>query len=162
MEQNNYTGKILAEWHFPEFTKHDKSHRWYWIMFAIALVLLIIAMITKNFLFAVIIVMFVVIVLLQDRKEPSELIIHIMETGIRVDEKFLLYKDIRNFFILYEPPTISNLFIRPKNKLTPALNIPLVDQNPMKIRELLINFLPEDLETEEEPTSDFLARILKL
>ncbi len=162
MEETIDRGNLLIQWHFTEFEKKDRTIAWYIVMLVLAIFFLIIAIITSNFLFAVIIVMSVVIVILHDKKESIEKEIRIFESGFEIDNKFFNYKDINNFFIIYEPPVISNLFIRPKNKLTPTLNIPLVEQNPLKIRDILITFVQEDVEAEEEPTSDYLSRLLKL
>lgn len=162
MDQFIDKGQVILNWHFQEFEKPERGPVWYIVMFALAIGLLIYSIIFSNFLFAVVIVMFVVIVLMHDRKVPSELEIKIMDAGIEIGDKFFQYKDLKEFFIIYEPPVISNLFIRPKNKMTPTFNIPLLDQNPIKVREILMQFLDEDVNAEEEPTSDFLARLLKL
>jgi len=155
-------GQVILNWHFQEFEKHDRSPLWYFIMFGISIALLVVSVITSNFLFAVIIVMFVVMILIQDKKIPAEIEIKIMDAGIEIGNKFFQYRDLKEFFIVYEPPILSNLFIRPKNKLTPTFNIPLLDQNPLKVRDTLLEFLSEDIDADEEPTSDFLSRLMKL
>lgn len=155
-------GKTLIRWHFPEFEQPDRSLSWYVVLFIIFIALLIHSFITSNFLFAIIIVMVVVILFLHQRKDPIELEIKITEAGIEIGDKFYAYKELDKFFIIYEPPEISNLYIEFKSNLKPDLSIPLKDQNPIKVRDIIIDFLVEDVDKEEEPTGDFLTRWLKL
>lgn len=154
-------GKTLIKWHFPEFEQPERSTSWYIVLFIIFAALLIYSIVTLNFLFAIIIVMVVVILFLHQRKDPIELEIKITEAGVEIGNKFYVYKELDKFFIIYEPPEISNLYIEFKSNLKPDLSIPLREQNPIKVRDILIDFLAEDIDKEEEPTSDFLTRWLK-
>jgi hypothetical protein len=154
-------GKVLIKWHFPEFEQPERTLSWYIILFIIFGALLTYSVLTLNFLFAIIVVMIVVILFLHQRKDPLELEIKIMEAGIEIGDKFYAYKDLDKFFIIYEPPEISNLYIEFKSNLKPDLSIPLKDQNPVKVRDILMDFLLEDIDKEEEPTADFLTRWLK-
>ncbi|MDD3284073.1 MAG: hypothetical protein PHZ07_00585 [Patescibacteria group bacterium] len=161
MEQKIEKGKTLAQWHFPEFEPHDRNLLWYILLFVIATTFVIYSIITINFLFAVIVVMVVIILLMQNRKNPQEMEISIKEAGIDIGEKFYHYNNIKDFFIIYQPPEISNLYLELKNGFKTRLSIPLKNQNPVKTRDILLTFLEENLEREEEPTSDLLSRMLK-
>lgn len=154
-------GKTLAQWHFQESEKPERPVSWYVILSLISIALLIYSVVTSNFLFAVIVIMTIVILFLNQRKRSIELEIKITEAGIEMGEKFYAYKDLDKFSIVYEPPKISNLYLELKSRLKPILSIPLKKQNPVKIRDILINFLSENIDREEEPTSDFLTRWLK-
>jgi hypothetical protein len=155
-------GKTLIKWHFPEFEQPNRSTFWYIVLFVIFAALLVSSVVTLNFLFAIIIVMVVVILFLHQRKDPIELEIKITEAGIEIGDKFYAYKDLDKFFIIYEPPEVSNLYIEFKSNLKPDLSIPLKEQNPITVRDMLIDFLVEDVDKEEEPIADFLTRWLKL
>ncbi len=154
-------GQTLIKWHFPEFEKPERSMSWYIVMLTIFVALLIYSTVTLNFLFAIIIIMVVIILFLHQRKDPLELEIKITEAGIEIGEKFYAYKDLDKFFIIYEPPEISNLYLEFKNKLKPSLSIPLKKENPIKVRDILIDFLAENVDQEDEPSSDSLTRWLK-
>ncbi len=106
--------------------------------------------------------MIIVILILQERKDAIEIDISIMDAGIQIGEKFYKYKDINNFFIIYEPPTISNLYIQMKTRLSPRINIPLGEQNPIKIRDILMNFINEDVDIDDEPFEDYMSKVLKI
>jgi hypothetical protein len=73
-----------------------------------------------------------------------------------------MYKEMKNFFVIYEPPQVSMVFIILKNRAKPRISIPLNGQNPVKVRDLLLNFVEEDLDKDDEPGSDYLIRALKL
>ncbi len=155
-------GKTFYSWHFPEFEKQVRSSAWYISVAVLTLIFLFLAFLDNNFLFAVIIVMAVVIIFLQSGKEPQDLKIEITEGGVKIEDKIYPYKDINKFFIIYEPPQISNLYLDLKSNLKPRVTIPLMNQNPVNIRDTLLLFLDEDVEKNDEPASDYLTRVLKL
>ncbi len=124
--------------------------------------LLLWALYTLNILFAVIIILFVGIIYSQTKKPPIEVEIKIFEDGIRIGNRFYKYKEINKFWLIYEPPTVKNLYLEFKNKLRPVLPIPLEKQNPIKIRQILLKYIDEDLEKDEEPFSEIIGRRLKI
>ena len=155
-------GEVLAAWEFPEYTKIKRNKSWYIFFVIITISILIYSYFTENPLFAIIIILFTVIYTIIERKEPREAQITILEDGIIIDNKFIDYKEIKNFYIIYHPPTIKNLYLQPKNQLKPRLALPLEKQNPVEIREILLKYIDEDLEKEEIPTSEGISRLLKL
>ena len=164
MEDKNQIekGNTLLSWHFPEFETYERGPIWYIIFFIIGGALILYSILTVNFLFAVIVVMVTIIILLGHRKEPSEIDIDITEAGLEIGDKFYMYKEIKSFFIIYEPPHVMTLFIQLKSSTKPRLSIPLNGQNPVKVRDILLTFIAEDVEKDDEPGSDFLTRALKL
>ncbi len=161
-EKNIDLGKTLIEWQFPERPKTERSKAWYLTLIIIGGLLFTWALITLNFLFALIVVICAFILLFQQKKETSLLNFRISDSGIQVGQKFYPYKNLDNFWILYEPPVIKNLYFEFKSKIIPRLGIPLEQMNPVKIRKILLDYLDEDLSKENEPSSDTLARWLKL
>lgn len=164
MENDNQIekGNNLLSWHFPEFETYERTTTWYIVFFILAGALLVYAVLMTDFLFAVIIVMSSIIILLWHRKEPVELDINIMEAGIEIGNKFYMYKEIKSFFIIYEPPQVTTLFVQLRTNTKPRISIPLNGQNPVKVRDILLNFLEEDVDKNDEPGSDYLIRALKL
>ena len=155
-------GKELAKWDFAEYTKPERGKSWYFWFFAIVILLLIYSLTTVNFLFAVIIIIAAIILLMRGRNEPSQINFAITEDGIEIENKFHEYDAIRNFYIIYKPPEIKNLYIEFKSVTKPRLIIPLGNQNPLKIREILTKYIDENLEKEEEPASEAFRKVLKL
>jgi hypothetical protein len=161
MLQENY-GKILIVWNFSEFIKYKRSQGWYIFMAIMTIGLLLFAIFTNNFLFAVIIIIFSIILILFDLKEPILIKFQIFERGIQVAEKFYFWRELENFWIIYQVPGIKNLYFKFQNFIKPNLTIPLENQNPVRIREILLKYLKEDLEQKDESFSDHLGKILKI
>ncbi len=148
-------------WSFPEYNKYDKKFSWYFSMITLGLLFIIYAIWTKNFLFAIIIILIAVILFLNDKQEPIDIEIELNKNGVRLGSKFYSYKDFDNFWIIYKRD-VKNLYFSFKSWAKFDLSIPLEDQNPIRIRKFLLKYLKEDLKKENEPTSEALGRMLKL
>ncbi|MFH1187295.1 MAG: hypothetical protein V1688_00350 [bacterium] len=155
-------GEVFANWSFPEYIKYEHSRRWYVWFCILMLGLLIFSLASLNFLFAVIIIIFAVVVFLHDTKEPMRVDFYIGEKGIFLGRKFFDYKELKTFWLIYEPKEVKNLYFCQKGFIKPLISIPLSDQNPLKIRDFLLQYLEEDLEKEEEPASEQFGRRFKI
>ena len=154
-------GKVFFLWKFSEFTKHERGKNWYIIAGIVALLLLVYSAFSANLLFALVIIIFILVILMFQRN-TDEVEFQIHEDGISVNRNFYDYKDIKNFFIIYEPPQVKTLYFEPKSLFSPRIPIPFKDQDPVKIREVLLGYLEEDLDQENEPLSDQISRLFKL
>ena len=155
-------GKVFAKWNFPEFTKYERSKAWYFWMTFLVVLLLAYSVITINFLFAVIIIIAAITYLLIYRHDPEYVTFSIREDGLEDDERFFPFEAIKSFYIIYQPPEVKTLFFEFKSLIKPRLAIPLENQNPVEIRKILLKYLEEDLEKEDEPFSEGLGRMFKL
>lgn len=86
----------------------------------------------------------------------------ITEDGLLINDKLIEYKDLHQFYIIYYPPEIKNLYFRPKGNLKQRITIPLMDQDPVLVREALLKYLDENLEREETPASEAITKLFKL
>jgi len=161
-EETQDHGQSLAKWNFPEFIKTERSKSWYFVAFVIFAFLLIYALVTVNFLFAVIIIISAIIIVMRNRTEPEQVTVELTEDGLAVDNKFYDYDAVRYFYILYKPPELKNLYFEFKAVTKPRLIVPLENQNPLEIRDILNQYLTENLEKEEEPASEALRKLFKL
>lgn len=159
--ESNY-GDMLAIWEFPEFIKHTRSKLWYISFTIVFLALLTYSYFSNNLLFAIILVIFAVLYLSSVKDDPVTMETAITEAGIFIGSKFIPYEDLENFYIIYYPPEIKNLYFEPKNMFKHRIVIPLETQNPVHLREILLRYLDEDIEKEEIPASEGIAKILKL
>ncbi len=161
-ETNKDYGKLLLSWEFPEFEQHQKTKSWYIWALIISGVLLIWAIATANFLFALIIIMVAAIVAISTVKKPAPMDFKIFEDGIFIGEKYYDYKKLKSFWLVYNPPEVKKLYLEFKTSIRPEISIPLKDTNPLKVRKILLEYLDEDLTKEDESTSDQIQRLLKL
>ncbi len=156
-------GDEIISWQVPEYEKHERNKSWYILAGVIGLLFLIYAIYTKNFLFAVIIIVVALIIILHDSREPDLIKVSITDEGMIVGRKFYDYDEIKNFSIVYKPKQeVRNLYFEFKSALRQRLSIPLGDMNPLSIRENLLKYLPEDLDRTDQPLSEGLAKMFKL
>ena len=155
-------GKILASWSVSEYEKHERSLAWYIAAGVLGFALFVWAIFTFNYLFALIIVLFSAIVYLRATSDPNMVKFLITAKGVRIGRREYQYKDIDRFWIIYDPPDVKKLYLAFKRSLAPRVMVPLKNQNPVKIREILLDFLFEDLEKEDEPMSEVIGRFAKL
>ena len=145
-----------------EHEEYTKGKWWYISFIIISIGLLIYAILDKNYTFAIILILFLLLYTFHEKTETRTFDINITEDGILINDKIVEYKNIDHFYIIYHPPMIKKLYLQPKSVLQHRITIPLEDINPVELREILLMYLEEDLEKEEEPTSESLTKILKL
>jgi len=156
-------GEPFASWQAPEYEKHDRSKLWYILASIIVLLLLLFSFFTVNFLFAVIIIIAAIIIILHDSREPAMVDINLTDEGVIIGRRFYDYDEFKDFSIVYKPRReVKNLYFEFKNSLRHRLSIPLLNMNPLSIRENLLKYLAEDLERTDEPLSEGLAKMFKL
>jgi hypothetical protein len=81
--------------------------------------------------------------------------------GIAVNRAFYPYSHLKSFWIFYDPPSLQELSIKSKKVLGGRyLRIPLESEDPVKIREVLLKFLPE--KREEQGLASVFAKIIGL
>lgn len=155
-------GKTLFTWNFSEYIEYERSTGWH-VMFIVLLGAgIIYAIVIANFLFALFLILFGVIVGLQLRRPPLQVEFTISENGIGIGTRFYDWDDIRNFRIVYKPPEIKRLYIDVKNIFSLDFSVPLEDQTPDEIRKILKKYLKEDTEKKEETLIDGISRWLKI
>ena len=82
-----------------------------------------------------------------------------MPKGLKIDENIYAFDHLKSFWIFYDPPEIKFLSIESKKIFMPRIIIPIADENPNKIREFLLKYLPEI--EQRESLIDILARRLR-
>lgn len=161
--QGPYRGKVRMQWVFPEHENHRRSPAWYVVVGLVSTAFFVYAIYDGNFLFALMIILIGFIFYTQYRNDPLNIPFIIYENGVQLGDTFYVYRELQDFAVVYEPPAVKRLYIRSKKMiLRGELSIPLLDQDPVKVRKLLLDYLSEDLEREEESPSDTAARTLKI
>ncbi|HAO52792.1 TPA: hypothetical protein DCQ85_05020 [Candidatus Magasanikbacteria bacterium] len=163
LAENPNVGEILHEWSVPEYDQHERNTTWYVIMGVFGVILLAYSLFTSNFLFSLILVLFIVIIFLQSHQEPIIIPFRITDLGVIINDRFYLYSELSNFYIIYNPEeNLKIVYIETLGNFTPKLRVPLMDMDPNEIRITLRSFIDEDLEKEEEPLSDMIGRKWRL
>lgn len=155
-------GRVLLAWETWEFPPVERSTKWYVLAGLIGLGMLIFAMLTRNFVFALIIIMFAVIMLMRDLRKPERVRVALTSEGVVFNNEFYPYGDIKDFSVIYEPPAVSNLYLGFNGRFSPLVSIPLDDSDPNEVRSQLLPFVFENLDRDGESLTDILGRVYKL
>ncbi|PIT87641.1 MAG: hypothetical protein COU31_01660 [Candidatus Magasanikbacteria bacterium CG10_big_fil_rev_8_21_14_0_10_40_10] len=155
-------GEIKFNWKIREYEKVDRDQRWLIVMLVLAGLLVFFGLWSQNYLFVLLIVLFGIIMWLHTKQDPLEIDFSITQTGIMIGDKFYRFSEIKDFWLIYNPPEVKTLYLGFNRAFAHRLHIPLLDVDPQPIREYLNQFLEENMEEEEEPLSDKLARVFRL
>lgn len=151
---------IIISWTAPEYQHQEKSGAWYFGLFSISGLLILWSILTKNFLFTLIVAMTTVIIYLLNQRGPEMLDIAITPDGVKINDRLYSYdEDLRKFWIVYKPTEGVKTLNLDQKGLRPTLVLQLENQNPLRIREILLKYLEEDV-TREEGNIDKLSRAL--
>lgn len=157
-EEQKNKKEVLASWTTPEFIHYEKSPGWFIVFILIAAAFLIAALLMKNYIFGLLVLLASFLIYTQALKKPPEIKITISQEGVFIQNALYAYKDLKSFW-LFENPEIMALSLESKKILSPHISIPLARQSPEKIRQFLIQFIPE--KKQEESVIDSITRHLK-
>lgn len=155
-------GDILVNWEVDEYPHHERSRAWYVLTGLIGIGLIVYAVLTSNFLFAIIILMSAVIMMLSLFTKPDKIPVIITSTGIVIGDMYYDFQSIRDFSIVYDPPDVKLLYLDFFALTHPMLSVPLEDIDPNIVRESLLPFCLENFKRNEENLTDLVRRLYKL
>ena len=124
-----------------EFT--EKTMGWYVVAGIVALTLVVAALVVKNFLFALFLVLAVVVLILTTRRRPRVVEFRIDESGIRMGNIGWPYDQIESFTFHTRPGRLDHLVLRRKVAFNPFVHIPIDDRLAVKAKTALAARLPE-------------------
>lgn len=160
MEQSN--NEPTFSWTYYEYHPHERGRLWWILFWIVSLGLVVYAGLTQNFLFAVIILIFDIIILYRHYQKPEPIECEIYDHGVVLGEQYLPWKNIKKFWIVYDPPEVKRLYFTYDSVLRPHSSISFNEVNPIELRNFLKQYVIEDLDREDEHFSDTLGRILKI
>lgn len=155
-------GDGLMAWEIDEYAHHQRSKLWYIAGGVIGVLLIIYAIVTANFLFAVIVLMIAIITLISTFKKADRIPVIITTTGVVIGNNYYDYKFLKDFSIVYNPPDIKVLYLDFVSTWQPVIGIPLEETNPLEVREHLLPYCIENLQRTEESLTDVTRRLYKL
>ncbi len=155
-------GEILMDWEFPEFTRHDRGRAWYLAYAIITIGLIVFGVLSRNYTFAMLLVLLTLVIIIRLRRDPLPVHFAIRDEGIEVGNNFYAWREMKEFWIIYRPPTVKKIYFIFKSGLRPEIDVALGDQNPVQVRQYLSERLLENATREEEPAGDQISRVLKI
>lgn len=150
--------RFFLEWQTEEFSYYEKSKTWFifggFLFFLVVGYFVIEKQITTSLTF----LLLGLTIYIFSLKKPRNIKCRIENYQITADTSSYSYRDIESFWIFYEPPDFKVISLKLKKPYLPLIQIPLGDEDPIRIRKILLEFLHE--EEQEESFSDRMARFL--
>ena len=157
IEERNNT---LLEWQGPEYEHYPKEKRWYLVASLILSAIIIYALVNNSPIMAITFVLIGIVGYIQLEKTPRVLNFKITHDGIIAGNELYDFDNIESFWIFYEPPHTKILSLRIDALLAPYIHIPVHQIDPVKLREVLLDFIPEK---KQRPTMiDTIERLLHI
>lgn len=152
----------VLEWTFPEFTVYERGRWWYLTFFIVGTLMILLAILSGTYTAIPVVILAGFILILRFRRHPADVHVRITELGIEVGGMFTRWDDLKEFWIIYRPPEIKKLYVAFKLTIRQPFSIELGSLNPLKVRQALAEFLPENVDEERETAGDQLLRFFKL
>lgn len=149
----------FLSWEAPEFTYRKKKADWYWALGLIIVAGIILAIIDKNFLLGVLVILAGGLVFFFSQKKPDTISVELSNQGIKMNESFYTYEKIDSFWITGNDEGWQ-LMIHIHRIASPLVTLPIPDDiNPVALREALLDYLPEQekIEPWSHRMSDYIG-----
>lgn len=150
---------IAFAWETNEFEFKEKRKDWYWIVGIIGIILIIVAIILNNYLFAFLVGISAFLMISLATKKPLVLPIEISEQGVKIYTDMYAYDSLYGFWIRYDKKQQPILLLLSDRRISPIVSITLhEDINLIELREYLSEFI-EEKEMKESLTDRIIDRI---
>ncbi len=138
--------KIYYSWETAEYNKKETSVDWFWAISIIAIIICVLAVLSKNYLLGILIVIGIGCVLYLKIREPKKIRITLTDQYIQIKEDEKYYQDIQAFWIevTKDKTKPRRLLLAMKKSLAPllAINLPLEIETE-ELRKKLLQHMEE-------------------
>ncbi len=154
-----HNNTITYSWTVPEFEFRSKSKQWYWIVGAVAIILIVLAVVLKNYLLGFFILLGTFLVFTHSTHEPKELEVEISMDGIRVQENMHRYDTIRAFWMKELNTGEVVLILLTSQNMTSLISVAVPPNiHPLELREFLLQYIEES--ELREPLTEKLIKVI--
>ena len=165
---------VLAHWRAPEHETYERDKKWYIYITLFLTAIIGYAIYTNGIIMAITFILIGVVGYIHINKEPRVLDFVITPEGILAGRDLYEFDNLVSFWIFYEPdpPRLAGdtrrreaggkkaISLHTKSRLVPYVHIPIHEEDPVEIREILMKFIPEI--KQEEGIVEIAERILKI
>jgi len=157
---DRYGKEIIIRWQTKEFETYERSQQWYAVMALFLIAIIGYSVYMNSPVVAIVFILIGMLGYIHLNKEPRILDFAITDEGIIAGKELYEFENMHSFWIFYNPPQEKIISFHSKGYLLPFVHVPLGSEDPLKIRELLLNYLPE---IKQKPSlADALERLLGL
>lgn len=150
----------LFEWKASEHIHHIRSVKWFAIFAGGITVIAVGFALFRNFIASLTIAMIGGYMFVVAQHKPSIIRYRLLTEGVALNNTLYHYKHLEAFNIVYEPGNVKTVILRSSRRLVPLIHMEIGDADPVAIRDILIEFVHEDVHL-EEPIIDIWARRLR-
>ena len=109
---------------------------------------------------AIFLILSSLVLILYANKKPALSKIIVSHAGVIIDDHAYYYKDLKSFWLDYEPNGPKELSLEARKWYMPYVKVSIENQNPVEIRSLMINFIAE--REHEKSLVDLISRKMGL
>ena len=147
----------LYEWEALEHRDHPKSPRWFVVLAVATTLLVAFFIIMANYIGSLTTAVAGGLLYYLAQQKPRPVRYRIMVDGVALNNTLYHYRDLEAFNIIYEPGEAALVLLRSTRRFVPLVTMEIGEADPMALRDLLLEFLPEDPDV-DEPMIDVIAR----
>ena len=154
---HNQTKKM--EWEAPEHSIVERRPDWFWGIGILTVAGIVIAILTKNYLLAFIILISGVLLVLFSLEKPKTLRVEVSEQGIKVNRDLYPFRNLKSFWLYESAAGRAMLMLNADRSIRPIFSLPLAQTvDPVILRNELLKFIPE-VEYQESLTDKIAEKI---
>ncbi|MFC1645320.1 hypothetical protein ACFL08_04820 [Patescibacteria group bacterium] len=151
--------EVIMSWKAPEYEHYPKEKNWYIVAGLILSAIVIYATVINAPIMAITFILIGIVGYLYLEKEPVIVSFKITHDGIIAGGEIYEFNSIDSFWIFYDQ-TSRIISLHTDSWLLPYVHIPIHDQDPSKVREVLVDFIKE---SKHEPSViDTIERIFHI
>lgn len=151
-EFNDQDPGETISWRAEEFEFHNKKFGWYLLLALAALVLVGVAVLTKQWITIGVIVVMAAAVMVYAGRKPDELNYQLDEEALVIGEKVFPLEQFQSFAVIHSP-NWQGIDLDPIKRFMPRISVPITDETGEQVVGLLMQHLPR---LDREP--DFIER----
>ncbi|MDD3480883.1 MAG: hypothetical protein PHW75_01500 [Patescibacteria group bacterium] len=158
-KKENISDKVIFEWSAPNFSKSDKTTRWYLIASVIIIAIIGYSAWQRDwFVIGITIVVSAILFWYVHSVTPHDVSYRLTPMGIYTDDRFYPFSEMHSFWMVYNQ-NVKNLYVALQKKYLPTLVLSLEDIDPVILKGYLVKKIPEQ-EDRGESTVDKISRII--
>lgn len=157
------TDRTILSWKAPEYHHYKKSQWWFPVQALMTLILVTYFVLTNQLLVAIIVALGAIMIYQLAHSEPVVYPVIFSTEGIRFRDRFWAFQDLKSFWITESgrDGRVRKLYLKPIQRFTGLITIPLIHQDTGKVRGFLKKELPEAHEAGED-LADRINRWLRI
>jgi len=151
---------VLYYWQAPEFETFEQDKKWFMYMAFILVAIIAYSVYVNSLIMSITFILIGVVGYMYIDKEARILDFMITDDGVVAGKEIFTYDRIKSFWIFYEPEGVRVISLHIESYLTPYVHIPIHDEDPVKIREALLQNIEEI--KQEHNIVDTLERLFRI